>query len=453
MLEEQQLVTLLLKLAVAASVASILMRFGRIQHLILSDERTLAQRIQLALIISAIFGAGSEARILSHDTYQAIDLALESAIIAGMLDGYATGLLAGICVSLPDMFDGKFMSMPLFAACGVLGGLMRDLAPEKEDIWHFSAFIDLNLYQLIRQALRRKRRPIQRKLVGRAAFNLVCNATIVLAELLRLAVLLLFVNRLTFSIARNSDLTNPTVLAAMAVSTLFSVSLPIRIWSSFRTEKKLEAQQASLTEARLAALTNQINPHFLFNTLNSVSTLIRMNPDQARSMVYKLSNILRRLLRKADAFSPLREEISFIDDYLAIEMVRFGDKLRFHKEIDERTLDRLVPSMILQPIVENSIKHGLASKVEGGMVGLKVSLQGDRLRILIEDDGVGISEARLAGLFEHGIGVSNVNERLRVLYGPNYRMLVDSEPGKGTRTTIELPEVRLEASGLTWQAS
>ncbi len=109
--------------------------------------------------------------------------------------------------------------------------------------------------------------------------------------------------------------------------------------------------------------------------------------------------------------------------------------------------------MILQPIVENSIKHGLASKVEGGMVGLRVSLNGDRLRILIEDDGVGISEARLAGLFEHGIGVSNVNERLRVLYGTSYRMLVDSEPGKGTRTTIELPEVRLEASGLTWQAS
>jgi len=453
MLEEQQLVTLLLKLAVAASVASILMRFGRIQQLILSDERTLAQRIQLALVIAAIFGAGSEARILSHNTYQAIDLALESAIIAGMLDGYATGLLAGICVSLPDMFDGQFMSMPLFAACGVLGGLMRDLAPEKEDIWHFSAFIDLNLYQLILQALRRKRRAIQRKLVERAAFNLVCNAIIVLAEALRLAVLFLFKDHSTFSIARNSDIRSPTVLAALAVSTLFSVSLPIRIWSSFRTEKKLEAQQASLTEARLAALTNQINPHFLFNTLNSVSTLIRMNPDQARSMVYKLSNILRRLLRKADAFSPLREEISFIDDYLAIEMVRFGDKLRFHKEIDERTLDRLVPSMILQPIVENSIKHGLASKVEGGMVGLKVSLHDERLRILIEDDGVGISETRLAGLFEHGIGVSNVNERLRVLYGSSYRMLVDSEPGKGTRTTIELPEVRLEASGLTWQAS
>ena len=87
-------------------------------------------------------------------------------------------------------------------------------------------------------------------------------------------------------------------------------------------------------------------------------------------MIYRLSKILRRLLRKTENLSPLREEISFIDDYLAIEMVRFGDKLRFQKEIDERTLDRLVPSMILQPIIENSIKHGLANKMEGGTVRL-----------------------------------------------------------------------------------
>jgi two-component system LytT family sensor kinase len=202
----------------------------------------------------------------------------------------------------------------------------------------------------------------------------------------------------------------------------------------------LEAQRARLIEARLAALTNQINPHFLFNTLNSVSTLIRIDPDRARSMVYKLSNILRRLLRKTENFSPLREELSFIDDYLAIEMVRFGDKLRFYKEIDEKTLDCLIPSMILQPIIENSIKHGLASKVEGGMVRLKTWLEESRLFISIEDDGVGIPEAKLDTLLQQGIGVSNVNERLRVLFGPSYRLLIDSKPGQGTHTVIEIPE-------------
>jgi two-component system LytT family sensor kinase len=196
-----------------------------------------------------------------------------------------------------------------------------------------------------------------------------------------------------------------------------------------------------LNEARLAALTSQINPHFLFNTLNSVSSLIRTNPDQARSVVYRLSSILRRLLRKTDNLSPLREELAFIDNYMTIEMVRFGDKLRFVKEIDPDTLDRLVPSMMLQPILENSIRHGLSSKVDGGMIRVRTSLSGGRLNLLVEDDGVGIPETRLSTLFEQGIGVSNVNERLKVLFGQDYRMWIDSKPGEGTRTGIEIPEV------------
>jgi two-component system LytT family sensor kinase len=191
----------------------------------------------------------------------------------------------------------------------------------------------------------------------------------------------------------------------------------------------------------LAALTNQINPHFLFNTLNSVSTLIRIDPDRARSMIYKLSNILRRLLRNTANFVPLRDEISFIDDYLAIEMVRFGEKLRFSKDIDPEALDRLVPSMILQPIIENSIKHGLSKKVEGGSVHLRIWQESGRLHITIEDDGVGIAESKLETLFVSGIGVSNVNERLRVLFGSAYQLKTESGIQRGTRTFIELPEI------------
>ena len=124
-------------------------------------------------------------------------------------------------------------------------------------------------------------------------------------------------------------------------------------------------------EARLAALTSQINPHFLFNTLNSVSSLIRTDPNQARAMVVKLSKVLRRLLRKHENFSALRDELSFIEDYLSIEVIRFGDKLRFEKDVADDTLDMLVPSMLLQPLVENSIKHGLSSKVEGGTIRIR----------------------------------------------------------------------------------
>ena len=154
-------------------------------------------------------------------------------------------------------------------------------------------------------------------------------------------------------------------------SSVFAVMIPLKIWNNTRNEKKLEAQQLRLNEARLAALTSQINPHFLFNTLNSVSSLIRTNPDQARSVVYRLSSILRRLLRKTDNLTPLREELAFIDNYMTIEMVRFGEKLRFIKEIDPETLDRLVPSMLLQPMIENSIRHGLATKVDGGMIRVR----------------------------------------------------------------------------------
>jgi two-component system LytT family sensor kinase len=227
------------------------------------------------------------------------------------------------------------------------------------------------------------------------------------------------------------------------VTALFAVMLPLKIWNNTRNEKKLEEQNRLLMQARLDALSKQINPHFLFNTLNSVSSLIRTDPAQARAVVYRLSNILRRLLRKHDTFSSLGEELDFINDYLAIEMVRFGDKLRFEKQVDPATLDRLVPSMLLQPLVENSIRHGLSSKVDGGMIRVSSSLKDGRLRLMVEDDGVGIPEAKLATLLEEGIGVSNVNERLKVLFGSDYRMWIDSRPGGGTRIEIEIPELQV----------
>jgi two-component system, LytTR family, sensor kinase len=261
----------------------------------------------------------------------------------------------------------------------------------------------------------------------------------VLAEALRISIAALVPNRSVFSLFQEFDKPHPLSIVALFATTLFAITLPLKIWNNSRNEKKLEAQQLLLNEARLAALQRQIKPHFLFNTLNSVASLIRSNPEQARTVVYKLSAILRRLLRKQENLAPLREELSFIDDYLAIEMVRFGDKLRFQKDIEPDTLDRLVPSMLLQPLIENSIRHGLSSKVDGGMIRVRSRAAEGRLHVTVEDDGVGISENRLATLFEQGIGVSNVNERLKVLFGADYRMWVESKPGEGTTTGIEIP--------------
>lgn len=450
MLNQQQIAALLIKVAVSASLASIVMRFGRFQRMLLRNERTLQERLHLALIFSLLFGGSAAVRILSHNQYKAVDLAMEGAIIAGALGGYVSGLLTGIFVSFPDMFAQRFMSLPLFAAAGLIGALIHDLAPSREDIWHFSPFADLNLYRLLRQVLRLNRNVIQRRVVELAAFNVACNSLVVVAEMLRWGVQLLNFRFGTFGLFEGKQLLNPWVFLASAATTLFAVTLPIWVWASFRNERQLETQHAHLIEARLAALTNQINPHFLFNTLNSIATLIRVNPESARDMIYRLSKILRRLLRKPENLSPLRDEISFIDDYLAIEMVRFGEKLRFEKEIGADTLDWPVPSMILQPIVENSIRHGLASKVDGGTVRIKTWIEQARLHIRIEDDGVGIDEQKLKRMFESGIGISNVNERLRVLFGPRYRMSVESSSGKGTQTLIEVPELEettISASG------
>jgi two-component system LytT family sensor kinase len=437
MLEPQHLVVLLLRLAVAASLARILSRFSAFQRMLMREERTLVQRAKLALSCSVAYGAGVATRVLNPTAYQAVDLGLEGSLAAGMVGGYVTGLLSGVLISIPTLFHGEWMSMPLFAGVGVLGGLLRDIAPEKEDIWRFSPLFSLN-------PARWRTRQYQLRVL----FQLGCIFSVVFAELLRYSAWRAFPNGV-FSLARLWGETNLTTGIAICASTVFAVMLPLKIWNNTRNEKKLEAQQLRLNEARLAALTSQINPHFLFNTLNSVSSLIRTNPDQARSVVYRLSSILRRLLRKTDHLTPLREELAFIDNYMNIEMVRFGEKLRFVKEIDPETLDRLVPSMMLQPIIENSIRHGLSSKVDGGMIRVRSWLADGKLQVVVEDDGIGIPEARLATLFEQGIGVSNVNERLKVLFGQDYRMWIDSKPGEGTRTGIEIPEVQVASEVLS----
>jgi two-component system LytT family sensor kinase len=220
------------------------------------------------------------------------------------------------------------------------------------------------------------------------------------------------------------------------------VGIALKVWNALRIELSLEEQKRLLLEARLDALQRQINPHFLFNTLNSIASLVRMNPEMAREMTVKLANILRALLKDHDTYVPLSEELKFTDDYLDIEVVRFGrEKLRVEKEIDPRTLSVLVPSILLQPLIENSIKHGLEPRIHGGTVTLRSKMEGDRLRIEVEDDGVGMGTKPASALPRTGagIGMKNVQERLEVLYGNQARFVVVSNPGRGTLVTLEIP--------------
>jgi two-component system, LytTR family, sensor kinase len=422
---EPNLIELLLKLGLAASIAGFVIRYGPLRTTLMMEARTLNQRLRLAMWFSGIFASGVLIRVLVP-SYDAVDLGLEGAMLAGVIGGYVTGLLGGILISIPAMFHGEYLSMPLYAGIGVMGGLVRDCAVDKEDIWRFSPFFDLNLVRALRKGHN----------YPRAGLYLLFFASILFAEFLRQKLGHIFRQHRLF-------LPEGPPLAIYA-TTFFAVTLPLKVWANTRTEAKLEEQQRLLMQARLEALTSQINPHFLFNTLNSVSALIRTDPAQARVMVMKLSRILRRRLRKHENLSPLRDELEFINDYLSIEVTRFGDKLRFAKAVDPETMDMLIPSMLLQPLVENSIKHGLGGKVEGGTITLEAKLVEGRLHIVVADDGAGISQEKLAGLKDSGIGVSNVTERLKVLYGTDYRMWIDSAPGEGTRIEIEVPQMQAE---------
>jgi two-component system, LytTR family, sensor kinase len=433
---ETFLVPLLLKLGVMASIASILARSSRFKSMLMQEDRDLRERLTLALWLSLVFGAGVATRVMLPG-YKAADLGLEGAMLAGILGGYVTGLLSGIVISLPAMLGShEYLSMPLMAGVGVFGGMLRDIAPDTEAIWRFSPLPDLNIYRFFKES----------KNYRHTSFHLLLPAGILLTEAVRQTLGQVFAEKYLFI----HTYPHPMARAVVHAVTLFTVAVPLKIWHNTRNEKKLEEQGRLLVEARLAALTSQINPHFLFNTLNSVSSLIRSDPNQARIMVLKLSKVLRRLLRKHENFSTLREEISFIEDYLSIEVTRFGEKLRFVKDVAEETLDTLVPSMLLQPLVENSIKHGLSSKVEGGTIRIHTERIAGKLRLLVEDDGVGIAEAKLATLLDHGgIGVSNVNERLKVLFGNEYRMWIDSQRGRGTRIQIEIPELQADLAAVS----
>jgi two-component system LytT family sensor kinase len=234
------------------------------------------------------------------------------------------------------------------------------------------------------------------------------------------------------------------VESAIYLTVVMVVGTELKIFNSVRIQAKLEEQERLLLQARMAALQNQINPHFLFNTLNSISSLVRFDPDTAREMILKLATILRRLLHSTDSFVALREEVEFIDNYLDIEVVRFGrDKLRVVKNLDAESLEAMVPSMLLQPLVENCIKHGLAPKIEGGSITLRSRVVDSQLVVEVEDDGVGMDAAHYIEQTDEfsvgGIGMANVAERLKVLYGDTAKMTIESREGGGTLIRLRLP--------------
>jgi two-component system LytT family sensor kinase len=428
------LITLLVKLGVAAAVASSLARSIRFKRLLLLKERTRKQTLQLIAWICVPLMLGVLVRVQVRN-FLAADLSFETVAILGLLLGPRAAAVGGIALALPAVAHREFLALPVnLIVAGIFGAFRRFTS--EEDIWSFSPLIDLSIYRWIR-------RTVTWPHLDRQIFLLL----LIMATQFGISVLWRFYPGHFFALYSTSW---PIELSICACAPVV-VGIPLKIWNAVRIERKLEEQSRLLLEARLDALQRQINPHFLFNTLNSIASLVRSKPELAREMIVKLGNILRALLRDREAFVPLGEELAFTDDYLDIEVVRFGDKLRVVKEIAGDTLDITVPSMLLQPLIENSIKHGLEPRISGGTVILRSKILDGRLLIEIEDDGVGIepggtTRSPVSGLEREGsgIGMRNVRERMSVLYGDDAQVEIVSRPGRGTKVRLLMPLTHLE---------
>jgi len=439
------LITLLVELGVAAAFSSSLARSNTFKNLLLLQRRTSRQTIAMVAMICIPLTLGVLIRVRVPN-FLAADLSFEATILIGLLLGPTAAMLGAAILALPAVWHGEYLTLPVNLGVAAIAGIYGRIT-RSEEIWSFSPMIDLSLYRWVTRNLRRPQ--LDRQII--------------------LLVLITAMQFVTSMLGRRYPahyfkLHSPYWLVELAIcaSAPVVVGIPLKIWNALRIERKLEEQSRLLMEARLDALQRQINPHFLFNTLNSIASLVRSKPELAREMVVKLANILRVLLKHREAFVPFEEELAFTDDYLDIEVVRFGEKLHVVKEIADDTLPVLVPSMLLQPLIENSIKHGLEPRIGVGTVTLRSMLIPDgRLVVEVEDDGIGMDpepmdsmprlgsqEVRAGAETGSGIGMRNVRERMEVLYGSQAEVEVVSRPGRGTKVRLAMPV--LEAGAAPW---
>src|SRR5262245_14973286 len=403
-----------------------LVRYRRFRHILIFERRGWPDRLTFALGLGIPLAAGVASRLLLN--YNAADLTLEGSFLAGLIAGPYAGATVGAMVGFAPLFNREWIALPFAVGCGFAGGGLRELCP-KEAIWHVSPFVFTSLHRRAWAMVR----------TLQVDWQVVLLLAPIALEALGLALGARWSGHL-FVLAPTSARTTVFVFLA----TVLCVATPIKIWNNARIEHRLHEQEKLLLAAKISALASQINPHFLFNTLTSISSLIRSQPETARMVVHRLSALLRRRLRDPNHFVSLREEIEAVQDYLDIETIRFGPQLRVRMEIDEATLDVQVPSMILQPLVENCIKHGLSRKVGGGTITICSRPRDEGAVVQVSDDGLGMSEERLDTAFSDGIGLSNVNERLRVIYGARSSLTLSSTIGRGTTVQLQIPDTIAE---------
>ena len=236
-----------------------------------------------------------------------------------------------------------------------------------------------------------------------------------------------------------TDLAGNAVQFAVVLFLWCSLYFSIKQWQQSAQEReRLLRAEAEAREARLSALRYQLNPHFLFNSLNAVSTLVlEGNAPAATRMLAQIGELLRTSLDNETVLEvPLSQEIAFTEQYLAIEQIRLGERLRVDVAISPETLDALVPSMLLQPLVENAVRHGIASVVEGGTIAIRSEFHDSQLQIVVKNSGV---VAAREDKPMNGIGLSNTIERLKTLYGLEQKFTLVWPRAGGCEVIVELP--------------
>ncbi len=250
------------------------------------------------------------------------------------------------------------------------------------------------------------------------------------------------VGTLKFYGTREEPLDRIKFEVAKGLTALFSLQLEL---------EDIQLKGQLLAHAEIRRLQAQINPHFLFNSLNTIASFCRSDSGRARELILDLSRYMRRNLDSSRGFVPLAGELEQIDAYLAIEKARFGERVNVLMNVAPGCGEWPIPSLIIQPIVENAVKHGISRREEGGTVTLNISIEREMLAISVEDDGVGMEKTRMDALFQReglelrseGIGLRNCNRRLEQIYGSGHRIEINSEPGKGTRIAFTIPRAKV----------
>lgn len=218
-------------------------------------------------------------------------------------------------------------------------------------------------------------------------------------------------------------------------------------WVSTQLElAELDSSRARVAEAELRFLRAQISPHFIYNALTTIASFVRSDPERARDLLLDFAEFTRYSFRAHGEFTTLAEELRSIDKYLELERARFGNRLSVTLRIAPEVLPVAVPFLVLQPLVENAVRHGLEGKQGPGRVTIIAEDAGADCTISVEDDGIGMEperlRAQLAGAAGDNVGLSNVDERLRTVFGPDYGLVVETGVGAGTKVTVRVPKYR-----------